>query len=54
MYGEYCRLNNRFEGVLIGKGLEFGGSYVCIEVIGFGLVYFFEVVCKVYNIDIEG
>lgn len=31
--------------MLIGKGLEFGGSYVCIEVIGFGLIYFLEVVC---------
>ena len=26
LYGEYRRLNNKFEGVLTGKGLEFGGS----------------------------
>ena len=40
LYGEYRRLNNRFEGVLTGKGLEFGGSYVRTEATGFGLIYF--------------
>ena len=36
LYGEYRRLNNKFEGVLTGKGLEFGGSYVRTEATGFG------------------
>lgn len=54
LYGEYRRLNNRFEGVLTGKGLEFGGSYVRTEATGFGLVYFLEAVCKAHNTDIEG
>jgi glutamate dehydrogenase (NADP+) len=46
MYGEYRRLNNKFEGVLTGKGLEFGGSYVRTEATGFGLIYFTESVCE--------
>ena len=54
LYGEYRRLNNRFEGVLTGKGLEFGGSYVRTEATGFGLIYFLEAVCKERNTDIEG
>lgn len=54
LYGEYRRLNNRFEGVLTGKGLEFGGSYVRTEATGFGLIYFLEAVCKARNIGIEG
>ena len=54
LYGEYRRLNNRFEGVLTGKGLEFGGSYVRTEATGFGLIYFLEAVCKQRNSHIEG
>ncbi|WP_189406380.1 NADP-specific glutamate dehydrogenase [Alteromonas halophila] len=40
MYGQYRRLNNRFEGVLTGKGVDFGGSFVRTEATGFGLIYF--------------
>lgn len=54
LYGEYRRLNNKFEGVLTGKGLEFGGSYVRTEATGFGLIYFLDAVCKQHNTDIEG
>ena len=53
MYGEYRRLNNKFEGVLTGKGLEFGGSYVRTEATGFGLIYFTESVCKANDTDLN-
>lgn len=54
LYGEYRRLNNKFEGVLTGKGLEFGGSYVRTEATGFGLIYFLHAVCKHKGTQIDG
>lgn len=42
MYGQYKRLVNRFEGVLTGKGLTFGGSIGRTEATGYGLVYITE------------
>jgi glutamate dehydrogenase (NADP+) len=40
MFGQYKKLHNRFEGVLTGKGLSFGGSLIRTEATGYGLVYF--------------
>jgi len=40
MYGQYKRLVNRFEGVLTGKGIGWGGSLIRPEATGYGLVYF--------------
>ncbi len=41
MFGQYKRLKNRFDaGVLTGKGLTWGGSFVRTEATGYGLVYF--------------
>ena len=42
MFGQYKRLENRFTGILTGKGLAFGGSLVRTEATGFGCVYFCE------------
>jgi len=39
MFGQYKRLKNAFEGVLTGKGIEYGGSLVRTEATGYGLVY---------------
>lgn len=39
LFGQYRRLVNRFEGVLTGKGTEWGGSWVRKEATGYGLVY---------------
>ncbi|MGI9328132.1 MAG: NADP-specific glutamate dehydrogenase [Pseudomonadales bacterium] len=39
MFGKYKHLENRFEGVLTGKALEFGGSHVRSEATGYGVVY---------------
>lgn len=46
MYGQYKRLANRFEGVLTGKGLAYGGSLVRTEATGYALVYFTEEMLK--------
>lgn len=42
MFGQYKRLENRFTGVLTGKGLSFGGSLVRTEATGYGSVYFMK------------
>lgn len=40
MFGQYKRIVNRFEGVLTGKGLAWGGLYGRTEATGYGIVYF--------------
>ena len=40
LFGMYRRLENRFTGILTGKGLSFGGSLVRTEATGYGAVYF--------------
>ncbi len=42
MFGQYKRLENRFTGVLTGKGLSFGGSLMRTEATGYGSVYFMK------------
>ena len=42
MFGQYKRLENRFSGILTGKGLSFGGSLVRTEATGYGCAYFCE------------
>ncbi len=42
LFGAYMRLENRWSGVLTGKGLSFGGSAVRKEATGYGCVYFCE------------
>ena len=41
MFGEYLRINNRWEGVLTGKTPGFGGSCGREEATGYGVIYFF-------------
>lgn len=40
LYGQYKRLTGRYEGVLTGKGLDWGGSLGRKEATGYGAVYF--------------
>jgi glutamate dehydrogenase (NADP+) len=42
LFGTYKRLENRFAGILTGKGLAFGGSLVRKEATGYGAVYFMK------------
>ncbi len=42
LFGQYKRLENRFTGILTGKGLSFGGSLVRKEATGYGCIYFCE------------
>lgn len=40
LFGAYKKLKNQFDGVLTGKGLEWGGSLIRPEATGYGLVYY--------------
>ena len=42
MFGMYKKLTHQFQGVLTGKGLEFGGSLIRPQATGYGNVYFLE------------
>ncbi len=42
MFGQYKKLTRKFEGVLTGKGLNWGGSLIRPEATGYGQVYFAE------------
>ncbi len=54
MFGQYLRLENKFTGVLTGKGLAFGGSLIRTEATGYGAVYFMEDMLKHQNNGFEG
>lgn len=54
LYGHYRRIRGVFEnGVLTGKGLQYGGSLVRTEATGFGLVYFVEEMLKANNSSLD-
>jgi len=54
MYGQYKRIKNAYEGVLTGKGLNWGGSLVRKEATGYGLVYFVEEMLKTRGESFNG
>jgi glutamate dehydrogenase (NADP+) len=54
MFGQYKRITNTFEGVLTGKGLEYGGSLIRTEATGYGAVYFLENMLKTRGLDLVG
>ena len=54
MFGQYKRLVNRYEGVLTGKGLPYGGSLIRPEATGFGAVYYTDEMLKSFGDTIEG
>jgi glutamate dehydrogenase (NADP+) len=42
LFGQYRRITGRFNSVLTGKGLSYGGSLIRPEATGYGCVYFVE------------
>ena len=54
LYGQYKRLTGRYEGVLTGKGLSYGGSLARTEATGYGLVYLAEELMKDHGTSLEG
>ncbi|MGN0711562.1 MAG: NADP-specific glutamate dehydrogenase [Anaerovoracaceae bacterium] len=54
MFGQYKKIVNRFEGVLTGKGLPYGGCLGRTEATGFGIVWFAEEMLKANGEEIKG
>ena len=54
MFGQYKRLRNAFEGVLTGKGLNYGGSLARTEATGYGLLYFTNAMLQKNGHDLKG
>ena len=54
MFGQYKRITNRFESILTGKGIHWGGSLVRTEATGYGLVYLVDEMLKGAGKSIDG
>jgi glutamate dehydrogenase (NADP+) len=54
MFGQYKRIRNEFTGVLTGKGVNWGGSFVRNEATGYGLVYIMQEALKNAGKSFEG
>ena len=54
LFGQYKKLTNRFEGILTGKGRNWGGSLIRPEATGFGGTYFTQNMLKIKNDNFKG
>jgi len=54
LFGQYKRLTGEFQGVLTGKGLNWGGSLARQEATGYGSVYFAENFLNAYGKTLKG
>nr|MDO8112970.1 NADP-specific glutamate dehydrogenase [Candidatus Sigynarchaeota archaeon] len=54
MFGQYRKVQNTFTGVLTGKGVDWGGSYIRPEATGYGTTYFAEQMLKARGETIKG
>ena len=54
LFGQYKRLVNRYEGVLTGKGIPFGGSLIRPEATGFGATYYTNEMLTAMGDTIQG
>jgi glutamate dehydrogenase (NADP+) len=54
LFGMYKKQRNEFAGVLTGKGLQWGGSYVRLQATGYGIVYFADEMLAANDESLEG
>ena len=54
LFGMYKKLTHQYQGVLTGKGLDWGGSILRPEAPGFGALYFVNQMLQTHGIDIKG
>ena len=54
LFGRYRKQRNEFTGVLTGKGLQWGGSYIRPQATGYGVVYFAAEMLAANNESVEG
>ena len=54
LYGQYKRLTGKYEGVLTGKGLTWGGSLARTQATGYGLCYLTQAMLQANGKDVAG
>ena len=54
LFGQYKKLTHLFQGVLTGKGMEWGGSILRPEATGYGALYFVNQMLQTHGHDIKG
>ena len=54
LFGQYKKLTHQFQGVLTGKGMEWGGSILRPEATGYGALYFVHQMMEEHGLDIKG
>ena len=54
MFGQFKKIRNSFEGVLTGKGINWGGSLIRPEATGYGAVYFAQNMLGTRDDSFEG
>ncbi|MGN0003817.1 MAG: NADP-specific glutamate dehydrogenase [Sphingobacterium composti] len=54
LFGQYKRIQNNFTGVLTGKGVQWGGSYIRPEATGYGLLYFVQSIFENNDETLDG
>jgi len=54
LFGQYKKLTGEFDGILTGKGLNWGGSRARKEATGYGSVYFAENFLNKYEKSLKG
>ena len=54
LFGEYKKLTGRWDGVLTGKGLTYGGSLARTEATGYGVCYYANEMLKANGKGFEG
>lgn len=54
LFGAYRRITGRFQGVLTGKALPYGGSPLRTEATGYGVMYFAQHILEAHDDSIDG
>ena len=54
LFGQYRKLTHQFQGMLTGKGREWGGSILRPEATGYGALYFVHQMVETHGLDIKG
>jgi len=54
LFGQYKRLTNKFNGVITGKSVNWGGSLIRPEATGYGAVFFSHEMLKMRGEDFTG
>lgn len=54
LFGQYKKLTHQFQGVLTGKGMDWGGSILRPEATGYGALYFVHQMLQTQGQDLKG